>query len=472
MVRREPGGEGTTAGSREVRVAARVVIVGGGFAGLACAKHLAKDKSVEITLIDRLNYSQFQPLLYQVATAQLGSSDVASPLRTLSIKHPNVTVKLGDVTSVDPAKHSVTLATGETYAGDYLVLAGGSQPNFFGVPGAQEHTFPLYSLTDAQRLRSRIISAFEDADRDASLVDQGALTFIIVGAGATGTEIAGALAEMIHGTLAAEYRDLAVSSAKVVMIDHGHAVLGPFSESAHEYAAKVLAKDGVQVRLGTGVTEVGPGHVVLSDGSTVRTRCVIWGGGLKAAPVAATAGLTQGRGGRIGVTGDLTVDGSPGVYVVGDIANIPSSDGSAFPQLGSVAQQSGAWAAANILADISGKPRKPFHYRDKGIMAMIGRNSAVAEVGKNHHTLHGSIAFAAWLGVHAALMSGFRNRIDAFVDWSWDYFSKSRSGQVLDRSDVSHIDWGDDPLTDEAAPVDGGATPIPPTPPSPATPAA
>ena len=146
-------------------------------------------------LIDRLNYSQFQPLLYQVATAQLGSSDVASPLRTLSIKHPNVTVKLGEVASIDTAKHSVTLTTGETYAGDYLVLAGGSQPNFFGVPGAQEHTFPLYSLTDAQRLRSRIISAFEDADRDASLVDQGALTFVIVGAGATGTEIAGALAD-------------------------------------------------------------------------------------------------------------------------------------------------------------------------------------------------------------------------------------------------------------------------------------
>ena len=158
--------------------------------------------------------------------------------------------------------------------------------------------------------------------------------------------------------------------------------------------------------------------------------------------------------------------------MVGDIANIPTSDGGAFPQLGSVAQQSGAWAAANILADIAGKPRKAFHYKDKGIMAMIGRNSAVAEVGKNHHTLHGSIAFAAWLGVHAALMSGFRNRIDAFVDWSWDYFSKSRSGQVLDRSDVSHIDWGDDPLTDEAAPAAGGAAGTPPTPPSPATPAA
>ncbi len=442
-------------------VATKVVIVGGGFAGLACAKHLAKDRSVDVTLIDRLNYSQFQPLLYQVATAQLGSSDVASPLRTLSIKHPNVAVKLADVVGVDPATRTVTTSTGETYSGDYLVLAGGSQPNFFGTPGASDHAFPLYSLTDAQRLRSRIITAFEEADRDKSLVDQGALTFVVVGAGATGTEIAGALAEMIQGTLAVEFRDLAVSSAKVIMIDHGHAVLGPFSDSAHEYASKVLQRDGVQLRLATGVTEVGPGHVSLSDGSTLRTRCVIWGGGLKAAHLAAAGGFSQGRGGRIGVANDLTVDGFPGVYVVGDIANIPSPSGDPFPQLGSVAQQSGKFAARNILADIAGKPRKPFHYMDKGVMAMIGRNSAVAEVGKGHHTLHGSIAFAAWMGVHAALMSGFRNRIDAFVDWGWDYFSKSRSGQVLDRSDASRIDWDDDPGSDDPPVADQTAATAP-----------
>jgi NADH:ubiquinone reductase (H+-translocating) len=236
----------------------------------------------------------------------------------------------------------------------------------------------------------------------------------------------------------------------VVMIDHGHAVLGPFSEKSHEYAAKVLQKDGVQIRLGTGVTEVGPGHVTLSDGTNLRTRCVIWGGGLKAAPVAAAAGAPQGRGGRIGVAPDLTLEQHPGVYVVGDIANIPTPDGNAYPQLGSVAQQSGKWAASNILADLAGKPRKPFHYLDKGVMAMIGRNSAVAEVGAGHHQLHGSIAFAAWMGVHAALMSGFRNRIDAFVDWGWDYFSKSRSGQVLDRSDASRIDWDEDPGTDDS----------------------
>lgn len=424
--------------------ATRVVIVGGGFAGVACAKRLAKDKRMQVTLVDQHNYSQFQPLLYQVATAQLGSGDVASPLRTLELRNENARVKLGRVASIDPVAHRVTLETGETHEGDVLVVAGGARANFFGVPGAAEHAYPLYSLEDAQRLRSRIIALFEEADRDGSLIDKGALTFVIVGGGPTGTEMAGALGEMIHGTLTSEFRDLAISKAKVILVDHGHAVLGPFGDGAHAYAAKVLQRDGVQLRLGTGVTEVGPGHVTLSDGQVLATRCVVWGGGVQAAAVASTSGLPQTRGGRIVSNADLTVGGLPGVYAVGDIAAIPASDGSVFPQLGSVAQQSGAWAAENILADVAGKQRKPFHYKDKGIMAMIGRNSAVAEVGPRHHELHGSVAFAAWMGVHVALLSGFRNRIDAFVDWGWDYFSKARHAAILDRTDQAHIDWGDD----------------------------
>ncbi len=230
--------------------------------------------------------------------------------------------------------------------------------------------------------------------------------------------------------------------ARVTLVDHGQVLLKAFSEGSHAYAAKVLTKHGVKLRLGAGVTEVGPGHVTLSDGSTIKTRCVVWGGGLKAAPIASASGLTPARGGRIDVEPDLTVDGFPGVYVIGDIANIPSPDGHTHPQLGSVAQQSGAWAAKNIRADIAGKSRKPFHYLDKGIMAMIGRGAAVAEVG-NHHGLHGPIAFAAWLGVHSALMSGYHNRIDAFVDWAWDYFG-SHGARPLDRSDVPRIDWSED----------------------------
>ena len=208
-------------------------------------------------------------------------------------------------------------------------------------------------------------------------------------------------------------------------MDHGNLVLNGFSEHAHAYAAKVLEDRGVQLRLGIGVKEVAPDHVLLSDGTTIETRCVVWAGGLMAAPIAANCGPAPGRGGRIDVRDDFSVDGFPGLYVAGDMANIPGPDGQPFPQLGSVALQSGTWIAQNILNEIAGKERKPFRYHDKGIMAMIGRGAAVAEVGTHRHELHGPVAFAAWLGVHAALMAGVRNRVEAFIDWGWDYFSKT-----------------------------------------------
>ena len=421
-----------------------VVIVGGGFAGVGCAKKLAGEEGVHVTLIDQRNYHQFQPLLYQVATSQLAAADIAASLRKTFHKHDNVDVKLAKVTGVDPSTHSVTTAEGETYTGDVLVLAAGAQANFFNTPGAAEHTFPLYSLADAERLRTRILTVFEDADRDPALIDQGALNFVIVGAGATGTELAGAMADMINETMTVEYHDLAVEKAKVYVVDLGHVVLNGFSDKAHAYASKVLQDRGVELKLGTGVKEVAADHVVLSDGTTIQTRCVAWAGGLKAGSPAAASGIPQGRGGRIDVEPDLTVDGYPGVYVIGDIANVPGPDGVAYPQLGSVALQSGQSVALNILAEVGGDDRMPFHYHDKGIMAMIGRGAAVAEVGKHRHELHGSIAFAAWLGVHAALMSGVRQRVEAFIDWGWDYFSKTKGPSVLDqRSDAAHINWDD-----------------------------
>jgi NADH dehydrogenase len=284
---------------------------------------------------------------------------------------------------------------------------------------------------------------YEDADKDPSLIDRGALNFVIVGAGATGTEVAGALSEMINDVMPTEYHDLAVQRSKVILVDHGHAVLAPFSPKAHDYAARALQRNGVQLRLGTSVTHVGDGEVGLSDGTTIPTHCVIWGGGLRAAPLADNVGVGQGRGGRIDVEPDLTVPEFPNVYGIGDFANIPTSEGGPFPQLGSVALQAGQWAAKNILADIEGKPRKGFHYHDKGIMAMIGKNAAVAEVGEHRHELHGAIAFSAWLGVHVVLLSGGGGqRVEAFTSWAWDYFSKSRASQVLDRSDAARIDWG------------------------------
>jgi NADH dehydrogenase len=418
------------------------VIVGGGFAGLGCARELAGEDSVHVTLIDQHNYHQFQPLLYQVATSQLPATDIASSLRKAFHNDHNVDFKLAEVTEVDPSSKSVRTGGGDTYEGDILVLAAGAKANFFDTPGAAEHTFPLYSLADAERLRTRILAVFEDADRNPALIDQGALNFVIVGAGATGTELAGALADMINETMPVEYHDLAVKRASIHVVDLGHVVLNGFSDRAHEYASKALHERGVKLKLGTGVKEVMADHVLLSDGTTIKTHCVAWAGGLMAASPAAASGLSRGRGGRIDVGPDLTVDGAPGVYVVGDIANISGPDGKVFPQLGSVALQSGRCVAESILAEIAGEPRKAFHYKDKGIMAMIGRGAAVAEVGKHRHELHGSIAFAAWLGVHASLMSGVRNRVEAFIDWGWDYFSKTRGPQVLDqRSSAAHIDW-------------------------------
>ena len=208
--------------------------------------------------------------------------------------------------------------------------------------------------------------------------------------------------------------------------------------------AKVLARKGVRMHLGVAVTEVGSGTRHARRRHDIRTRCVVWGGGIKAPALAGASGLTQGRGGRIGVLDDLTVDGVPGIYAIGDMANIPAPDGSSHPQLGSVALQSGVWAADNVLADAAGKPRRSFHYKDKGIMAMIGRGAAIAEVGPHRHELHGAIAYSAWLGVHAALMTGVRTRVDAFIEWASESFSGHRGPQVLDRSGAARIDWAED----------------------------
>jgi NADH dehydrogenase len=422
-----------------------VVIVGGGFAGLGCALRLADHKDVEVTLIDRNNYHQFQPLLYQVATSQLAPSDIAHSLRGVFADRRNVDVTLAEITAVDTATRTVTTQDGHTWSGDVLVLAAGSQPNFFHTPGAAENSFPLYSLDDATRLRSRILGLFEDVDREPALVQRGALNVVVVGGGPTGVEVAGALGDMLKVTVPSEYRHLDATKAHIHLLDYGDALLKPFSDKAHGYVAKVLEDKGIEIHLGTGVKEVATGHALLSDRTVIPTRCVVWGGGIMAAPVAADCGLAEGRGGRVDVQGDLTLAGSPGVYVVGDIANIPGEDDKPLPQLGSVALQSGTWAANNILATFEGKQSEEFRYKDKGIMAMIGRGAAIAEVGKHHHEVHGELAHMAWLGVHASLMTGTRAKIETFVDWAWDGFTKTGGPHVLDRGDAAKIDWEDDP---------------------------
>ena len=415
-----------------------VVVLGGGLAGVACA-HKLGDEGIEVVLVDRNDYHQFQPLLYQVATSQLPAEDIARPHRAIFREHPTVTVRTEEVTAIDVGSRSLTLMDGDVITGSHLVIAAGGQAEYFGVPGAAEYAFPLYSVADAERLRLHFRELFAEAGDDPQAVDD-ALDVVVVGGGPTGVEVTGALVELTQALAALGEIPRA---GRIFLVDRGKALLVPFSDKSHSYAHKRLTKHGAEIRLGTGVHAVHPDRVELDDGSTIATQTVVWGGGESAARIVATAGLPAGRGGRIDVQPDLTVAGQSGVYAIGDVANVPGRDGTTLPQLGSVAQQAGVWAATNILRDLNGEGTKPFHYKDKGIMAMIGRNAAVAEVGKRRHQVEGPIAFAAWLGVHASLLSGAHSKTDAFLSWAWDYFDRDHAATVEASAAPKRIAWGD-----------------------------
>ena len=418
-----------------------VVIVGGGLAGLACARKLLGDDRVRVTLIDSGRDHEFKPLLYQVATAQLAAGDVAVPLATLLARRPGCELLSAEVAGVDAAGRAVITADGRSVAGDVLVLAAGARAAYFGTPGAAEHAFPLYTLADALRLKAHVVSLFSDAARDPVTLQDGALDFVVVGGGTTGVEIAGGLAEMFSGPLRSTFPAVDPGMPRLVLVTHGDRLLRGFSERAHRYAVEVLEGQGITIRFGLGVTEVGPGHVALSDGTRTATRCVVWAAGVRGAPLTEGSGLPLGHAGRVRVLPDLTVSGFPGVVAVGDVASIPGHDGDPLPQLGSVAQQSGEWAAANILRSLDGHAPTAFRYHDRGVMAMIGWGAAVAEVGPRRRQLRGRPAFAAWLGLHAMLMSGAHNRADAFVAWARDAVSHRTRRHLLGGSESEMLDW-------------------------------
>jgi NADH:ubiquinone reductase (H+-translocating) len=422
---------------------ADVLVLGGGMAGVACAQELGR-AGVHVRLVDRADYNQFQPLLYQVATSQLPAEDVARPLRTIFADLPTVEVLTQHVESAKLAERSLVLDDGRVLTAAYVVVAAGSRPSFFGIPGAAEHAFPLYSVADAERLRLHYRGILETRT-SAEEVKPGELDVVVVGAGPTGVEVSGAIAELqtalrAHGRLS--------DDGSVHLLDRSEVVLGAFSDKAQTYAHGKLEHAGVQSRLGVVVAGVHTDRVELEDGTAIPTRTVIWAGGESGAAVAQTAGPSTGRGHRIDVRPDLSVEGYPGVYAIGDVANVPAGskpDAPTLPQLGSVAQQSGRWAAQNILHQMHGEPTEPFRYKDKGIMAMVGRNAAVAEIGKHRHEVDGPVAFAAWLGVHAMLLSGVHSRTDAFLSWAWDYFDRDHAAMLESHDDEpQRIAWGDD----------------------------
>lgn len=418
-----------------------IVIVGGGFAGLNCARELVSIPDVHVTLIDKNNYQQFQPLLYQVATGILAPGNAAFSLRSIFREHSNIDIKMAAVVSADLPTKTVWTEDGKTYQGDFLVLATGARVNFFNTPGAERHAFPLYSLHDAELLRSRILMLLELADREPERLESGVLNFVVVGAGPTGTETSGALADLFGRVLKGTYRDLDLSKARVILVDLIPKTLNAFSEGSQTYASQTLKDRGVELMLGVSVKEIHAEYVLLSDGRKIPSLTTIWAGGLQASSLSGDLGIKPGRGGRIDVEADLTIKGFPGVYALGDFANVSGQDGKPLPQLASVAQQAGRYCAKAISSEIAEVKPEPFRYFDKGIMAMVGRNAAVAEIGEARHELTGPVAFAAWLGVHALLLVTLRAKIEAFIEWAWDYFHGAYVHPILDRPEQVGINW-------------------------------
>jgi NADH dehydrogenase len=410
----------------------RVVIVGAGFAGLACAKGLASDRNLRITVIDKNNYHQFQPLLYQVATGILSTGNAAFNLRALLQRHPNIDVKMSEIVSVDVRTRTVTGRMGDTYEADYLVLASGSEPHYFGVPGAAQFAYPLYSLDDAEQLRSKMIQLLEEHELNRDELPN--IAIVIVGSGATGVETAGALADLTRRTPQHLFSKVDLISISLTIVDHGGAPLRPFTRDSQSYTMKGLKERGLNFVFGQRVQEVTASEVLLSDGRRLPAHVTIWAGGSRAARLSSSLGISQGAGGRVDVLSELTIPQHPGVYVLGDLANSTGKDGELLPQLGSVAKQAGIHCARNIRAAIQGKPQTPFEYKDRGIMAMIGRKAAVVEFGRTRRAFFGFPAFAAWGAVHLALLPSLRIALQAILEWTIDLWGAIHLNAIVSRS--------------------------------------
>ena len=389
-----------------------------------------------MTLVDRANHHLFQPLLYQVATGGLSPANIATPLRALVKGQRNVRVLLAEATGVDVARRRLLLADGELPY-DVLVLATGVRHSYFGRAGWERHAPGLKSLEDATGIRARILGAFEAAEREEDAARRAEwLTFVVVGAGPTGAELAGALAEIARHTLRDEFRRIDPSAARILLVEGADRVLGAYAPVLSERAARDLARLGVEVRTGTLVTDVREDGVTLRRGDAdevVRSRTVLWAAGVEGSPLgralAEAAGGTTDRAGRVAVQPDLTLPGHPELFVVGDLALCPGPDGRPLPGVAPVAIQQGRHVARAIRARLEGRDAGPFRYVDKGSMATIGRASAVAEVAGLR--FGGYLAWLAWLFIHLLYIVQFGNRVLVLVQWAWSYLTWARSARLI-----------------------------------------
>jgi len=412
----------------------RVVIIGGGFGGLYAAKGLG-NHDVDVVLVDRKNHHTFQPLLYQVATAALSPGDIASPIRGILRGYKNIEVLLDAVVGFDLNERRVHLRDGADLSYDFLVVAAGATHSYFGHDQWEPFAPGLKSLEDATVIRRRVLLAFENAERTAAEGhDPGPLNFIVVGAGPTGVELAGALIEIARGVLAQDFRRIDPAQAHVILIEGGPRVLAAYPEDLSRSAAEQLGSLGVEVRTGAMVTSVEPGLVRVGE-IEIPSAVTLWAAGVAASPLGKMLTPNTDRAGHVPVGPDLSLPNHPEVFVIGDLAAAKDSDGKLLPGLAAVAQQEGKATAKNIVRDLYGQPRKPFHYLDKGLLATIGRQAAVAKFGRIHLT--GFIAWVAWLCVHLVLLIGFRNRVLVLVNWAWAYFAYQRGARLI--TDVEPI---------------------------------
>ncbi len=408
----------------------RVLVVGAGFGGLEATKHLG-NKPVGVTLIDRTNYHLFQPLLYQVATAALSPADIAAPVRAVVTKYENIDVILAEVQSVDLTARLVR--TGErSYHYDYLVLATGSRHSYFGHDEWEKLAPGLKSLEDAIEVRRRILMAFELAERtDDPAVRAAAMTFVIIGGGPTGVEMAGAIAEIARQTLAKDFRHIDPSTARVILVEGDKRVLASFPEDLSAKALDQLQELGVEVITGAHADNLTENGLEVA-GRFIPCRVKIWAAGNAASSVGKTLGVPVDRAGRVIVQDDLTIPGHPEVQVIGDLANFTAKDGKPLPGVSPVAIQEGRHAAKNILHMIEGAKPQRFFYWDKGSLATIGRNRAVADLNFAHFS--GLLAWLAWLFVHILYLVGFRNRLAVLFQWAWAYFTFNKGARLITRN--------------------------------------